>query len=1134
MFTELDIQKEAAPQSCQRGRQLYMGGNVQSIQILDVYIGEKKCNRVKAYVQGSGWKCYNVDIVVDEEKKELHSYSCECPAAEKYSGLCKHGVAALYRYIQVQKDQEKKKQEQAKKITVEIPDRSKLNEQEQQITVAPKIENKKENIVHMPKTDTTLYRILMGNGKVQQLRFHQTDIRGKIRLEPYYADYKGKATVEFKIGATQMYVLKDVTEFARLFENNEFKSYGTKLEFYHHISAFDKESVPLVRFLRECVNDFQATGGMNAYQYYIKNDVRREIPLVRKHLDAFMELMQGRTFHVTMDRAAYPQNYQVTDEQWKMPLRVEGTAAGIKLMAPYISTVKGASYQYIYQTENCMIHRIPLSEFEAIQKFMEYMNQMVGRSAFIAESELPVFCRDLLPELEKFYDVELIEFQPDKYLPDEVTFEIYLDMPKYDVITCRLYAVYGEEKYQILWSEAGTDLIGTTSGIVTEKRDVQNEMLSDAELSRFFPHLHAEEKCRCLENDVDRIYDFLSSDIEHLHEIGEVFISERMKHVQIMKTPGFAMGISIKSGLLELSLESKDMPLEQLAEILSMYDRKKRYYRLKDGSFLDMEDAQMTNLLSLVDSLALTPKQLQQGEILLPKYRALYLENLAQEEEAAYMHRDHLFQELITNMSLDMQKQYEVPEELSGVMREYQKTGFQWLKTLHANGFGGILADDMGLGKTLQVISFLQSEIEEQKTTQVSENRRTLIACPASLVYNWESEIERFAPELHTVVIAGGTEQRKELVVNSTEQDILITSYDLLKRDIENYEDVDFFCEIIDEAQFIKNHTTQVAKAVKLIHAGTRFALTGTPMENRLSELWSIFDYLMPGFLYSYKKFKEDFESPIVERNDEEAIQKLRRFITPFVLRRLKKDVLTDLPEKIEEVVYAKMGEKQQEIYAANVQKIKMMLEKQTEAEFKESKIQLLAELTKLRQICCNPSLLYENYEGGAAKVDMCMELVKNAIESGHKILIFSQFTSMLELLIKEARWQNISYYKLTGQTPKEERARLVEAFNHDDTSLFFISLKAGGTGLNLTSADIVIHFDPWWNLAAQNQATDRTHRIGQKNIVTVYKLIAKHTIEEKIVKLQEMKQELADQVLSGENMDKATFSKEELMELLG
>lgn len=1134
MFTELDIQKEASPQSCQRGRQLYMGGNVQSIQILDVYIGEKKCNRVKAFVQGSGWKCYNVDIVVDEEKKELHSYSCECPAAEKYSGLCKHGVAALYRYIQVQKDQEKKKQEQAKKITVEIPDRSKLNEQEQQITVAPKIENKKENIVHMPKTDTTLYRILMGNGKVQQLRFHQTDIRGKIRLEPYYADYKGKATVEFKIGATQMYVLKDVTEFARLFENNEFKSYGAKLEFYHHISAFDEESVPLVRFLRECVNDFQATGGMNAYQYYIKNDVRREIPLVRKHLDAFMELMQGRTFHVTIDRAAYPQNYQVTDEQWKMPLRVEGTAAGIKLMSPYISTVKGASYQYIYETENCMIHRIPLSEFEAIQKFLEYMNQMVGRSAFIAESELPVFCRDLLPELEKFYDVELIEFQPDKYLPDQATFEIYLDMPKYDVITCRLYAVYGEEKYQILWSKAGTDLIGTTSGIVIEKRDVQNEMLSDAELSRFFPHLHAEEKCRCLENDVDRIYDFLSGDIEHLHEIGEVFISEKMKHVQIMKTPGFAMGISIKSGLLELSLESMDMPLDQLAEILSMYDRKKRYYRLKDGSFLNMEDAQMTNLLSLVDSLALTQKQLQQGEILLPKYRALYLENLAQEEEAAYMHRDHHFQELITNMSLDMQKQYEVPEELSGVMREYQKTGFQWLKTLHANGFGGILADDMGLGKTLQVISFLQSEIEEQKTTQVSGNRRTLIACPASLVYNWESEIERFAPELHTVVIAGGLEQRKELVVNSTEQDILITSYDLLKRDIENYEDVDFFCEIIDEAQFIKNHTTQVAKAVKLVHAGTRFALTGTPMENRLSELWSIFDYLMPGFLYSYKKFKEDFECPIVERNDEEAIQKLRRFITPFVLRRLKKDVLTDLPDKIEEIVYAKMGEKQQEIYAANVQKMKMMLEKQTDAEFKESKIQLLAELTKLRQICCNPSLLYENYEGGAAKVDMCMELVKNAIESGHKILIFSQFTSMLELLIKEARWQNISYYKLTGQTPKEERARLVEAFNHDDTSLFFISLKAGGTGLNLTSADIVIHFDPWWNLAAQNQATDRTHRIGQKNIVTVYKLIAKHTIEEKIVKLQEMKQELADQVLSGENMDKATFSKEELMELLG
>ena len=290
----------------------------------------------------------------------------------------------------------------------------------------------------------------------------------------------------------------------------------------------------------------------------------------------------------------------------------------------------------------------------------------------------------------------------------------------------------------------------------------------------------------------------------------------------------------------------------------------------------------------------------------------------------------------------------------------------------------------------------------------------------------------------------------------------------------------------------------------------------------------------MPGFLYGYKQFKEEIEAPIVEQQDQDAMMRLRRMITPFILRRLKKEVLADLPDKLEEAVYARMEEEQQQLYTANVQNLKRLLNGQTDAQFREKKLQLLAELTRLRQICCNPLLVYENYKGGAAKLEMCMELLHNAIEGGHKILVFSQFTSMLDLLAKRSDAEQISYYKLTGQTPKEQRIEMVEAFNRDEVSVFFISLKAGGTGLNLTSADIVIHFDPWWNLAAQNQATDRTHRIGQKNVVTVYKLIAKDTIEEKILKLQEVKQELADQVLGGENMDNPTFSREELLELLG
>jgi SNF2 family DNA or RNA helicase len=368
---------------------------------------------------------------------------------------------------------------------------------------------------------------------------------------------------------------------------------------------------------------------------------------------------------------------------------------------------------------------------------------------------------------------------------------------------------------------------------------------------------------------------------------------------------------------------------------------------------------------------------------------------------------------------------------------------------------------------------------------------------------------------------------------NSESKDILVTSYDLLKRDMEIYEKLQFYCEIIDEAQYIKNSNTQAAKAVKAVKAGFKLALTGTPIENRLSELWSIFDYLMPGFLYSYQRFRDELELPIVQNQDETAVRRFQKMITPFILRRLKKEVLTDLPDKLEESVYANLEGEQQKLYDAHVKKLQILLGKQSEEEFKNSKIQILSELTRLRQICCDPALIYEDYQDGSAKIDLCMDLIRNAISGNHKILLFSQFTTMLAKLQHELQKENIDCYSLTGATSKENRAKMVEDFNKDDTPVFCISLKAGGTGLNLTSADIVIHFDPWWNLAVQNQATDRAHRIGQKNVVSEYKLIVKGTIEENIMKIQDKKKELAEQVLSGEGMNVGSFSREELLALL-
>ena len=573
-----------------------------------------------------------------------------------------------------------------------------------------------------------------------------------------------------------------------------------------------------------------------------------------------------------------------------------------------------------------------------------------------------------------------------------------------------------------------------------------------------------------------------------------------------------------------------DISREDLIDILGRYNKKKKFYRLKNGDFVQIEDDGITTLAELREGLNLTAKQLRQETVLLPKYRALYLDSELQAKTSLSVDRSRDFRALIRDMKTVDDNDFEVPATLSKTLREYQKKGFLWLKTLAHNGFGGILADDMGLGKTLQIIAYLLSEQEEKET---ADSRPSLIVCPASLVYNWESEIHRFAPALKTRLIIGTAAGRQTLIEAIEAGEVCITSYELLKRDIKIYQEVAFGCQVIDEAQYIKNHNTQAAKSVKSIHAGFRVALTGTPVENRLSELWSIFDFLMPGFLHSYDRFRKEMENPIIQGQDEEAMERLRKMTHPFILRRLKKDVLKDLPDKIEKNMFTRMDGEQQKLYDAHVKQLQMFLDGASDEELSMSKIQILSQLTRLRQICCDPALVYENYQGVSAKTQMCIELISNAVSAGHKILLFSQFTTMLSDLEGRLEQEGISYYILTGATSKEKRSRMVKAFNEDDTSVFLISLKAGGTGLNLTAADMVIHFDPWWNLAVQNQATDRAHRIGQKNVVTVYKLIAQDTIEDKILELQERKKDLADQILTGRAMESVDFNREELMDLL-
>lgn len=463
-------------------------------------------------------------------------------------------------------------------------------------------------------------------------------------------------------------------------------------------------------------------------------------------------------------------------------------------------------------------------------------------------------------------------------------------------------------------------------------------------------------------------------------------------------------------------------------------------------------------------------------------------------------------------------------------------------------------------GKTIQMLSvivdYIQNEQEDKNIIPGQESiedtvnanldkkpllkrngkRASLVVSPSSLTLNWQNEVKKFAKELKTLVIRGTLSERKRQIEEIDQYDLVITSYDLLKRDIELYleKDYSFRYIIADEAQYLKNSNTQNAKSIKKIKADTRYALTGTPIENSLAELWSIFDFIMPDYLFTYKKFKTMYETPIIKEESQETMAKLKMLIEPFILRRNKKEVLTELPDKTITVLNNEMGEEQKNIYLSYLAQAKQEIAEEIELNgYEKSQMQILAALTRLRQICCHPGLFIEGYQEGSSKLEQCMEVVQDAVNSGHKILLFSGYTSMFEIMEKELKQKGIPYFKLTGSTKVDERIELVDEFNENpEIKVFLISLKAGGTGLNLTGADMVIHYDPWWNLSTENQATDRAYRIGQKNNVQVYKLITKNSIEEKIYELQQRKAELVDNMLSTKTSFINKLSKEEIMNL--
>ena len=626
--------------------------------------------------------------------------------------------------------------------------------------------------------------------------------------------------------------------------------------------------------------------------------------------------------------------------------------------------------------------------------------------------------------------------------------------------------------------------------------------------------------------------DFLENGLENLATKYEIFTTERFKKISIRKKTNITSMFGIgQDNILSYNFNLGNINSSELVDIFKDVKSKKKYYRLKNGDILSLEDEAIKELYNLKDELELSDEEIINGHGSILKYRAIYLDSL-KNTKYSIIKTDNLFDNFIKKFYEYKDSNLTLPKESLSILRDYQLIGVKWLYNLAKTGFGGILADEMGLGKTIQVIFYIKQMLNDDP------NQKFLIVVPTALAYNWDHEFSLYVPKIKRAILVGSKEKRKKELKKINNLNVLITTYGLLREDQELYENLNFNTMIIDEAQNIKNSMAGITKVVKKIKAETKFALTGTPLENSILELWSIFDFIMPGYLANLTKFQTKYKIKDFDEESEILISGLSKEINPFILRRKKKDVIKELPDKMENNIYIDLKEEQKKLYVAELEKVKEEMNNIIDNEgLSKAKFLILQLLTKLRQICIDPSIVYENYEGGSNKLDELDSIVSEYVKNGHKILIFSSFKTALNIVKERFKEKKISTYMIDGSVPSKNRIEMVDEFNKSDQiKVFLIMLKSGGTGLNLASADIVIHLDLWWNPQAENQATDRAHRIGQKNTVEVIHLITKGTIEEKILELQNKKKLLSDKVIDGEIRNKnvlADLTKDDIINLL-
>lgn len=924
-----------------------------------------------------------------------------------------------------------------------------------------------------------------------------------------------------KIGEERLYVIKDVRSFLNAVRNHEIVPFGKTFTYDPFLHTFAPEDEKIIQLFMRIHDD---ENYINKTQLGVSRNIyfdEKKINLRGENLSLFLDLVASENLNVIVDGTTYKQ-VGIVEEDVPVDFIFKDNLKSLELSIVENKAVVPLTEDRAYTFYENAIHKTSEQQLKRLQPFLHTINRSKKRSIVIRKELMDDFVSLVYPELKHVGSVTFDESLEKQVERNELKTMIYLDRED-EKVTVKIRHTYGLRIIDPLKPEKSK--VQYRGRIIVRDLKKENRIMALMESSSF-----KVSKEYYFIDEEDAIYAFMVRELQLLKDEAEVYYSDSFKELKIRDKESITSNISIR-GMedylsFEFSIEGLDS--RELPKVMAALKEKKKFYKLKDNSFLPLELAALQQFAHLAEHMGLSKKQMEQQIIEIPKYRAFYLNEQMDEFDIKHCKRNLDFKELIVRMNEPEDEFYKIPEAVAPVLRDYQVTGFNWLKLISGFGFGGILADDMGLGKTLQVLTYLQSEKER------AEGGTSLIVAPTSLVYNWMSEVEKFIPSLKVLLLVGSKEERKEKLEAIEEADIVITSYTMVRNDIDLYKKLMFKNCILDEAQHIKNYASKTSKAIKTLNARTRFALTGTPIENALSELWSMFDFVMPGYLHGITKFRKDYETPIVKKQDSVALKRLKKQVNPFIIRRLKTDVLSELPEKIENEVVVELNEEQKKVYLGYLEKIKGELVAEIAANgYEKSQMKILAALTRLRQICCDPALFLDGYDGGSGKLDLLDELLDELFEGQHRVLLFSQFTSMLAVIKEHLEAKGIEYYYLDGATKADVRHQMVSDFNEGQCGIFLISLKAGGTGLNLTGADTVIHFDPWWNPAVEDQATDRVHRIGQKKVVHVLRLITKGTIEEKIYHLQEKKREMINNVIQPGETFISKMTEEEIRDLL-